>query len=129
MRPKGSATHLEGRRRRALKLLHQGKSLREVANLLACAASSVMRWRNNWQQGGDEGLCIRPSPGRPQKLNAGQRRQLLALLRKGARAHGYETDGWTASRIAELIRRRFRVHYHVGHVGRLIGALGWKSEG
>jgi transposase len=128
MRPRGSAGHLESRRRRALKLLGQGRSLREVANLMACAASSVMRWRNCWQQGGDDGLRVRPNPGRPHKLNTRQRRQLVALLGKGPRAYGYETDEWTAVRIAELIQRRFQVHYHIGHVGRLMNALGWKPK-
>jgi transposase len=127
MRPKGSAGRLESRRRRALKLLGQGRSLREVAHLVTCAASSVMRWRNTWKQGGDDALRIRPAPGRPPKLNAIQRRQLAALLRKGARAHGYETDVWTAARIAELIRRRFHVDYHIGHIGRLMNALEWES--
>src|SRR5437899_335750 len=127
MRPKGSARLLESRRRRALKLLGQGRSIREVAHLLACAASSVMRWRNTWQQGGDDALRVRPAPGRPSKLNAAQRRQLTALLRKGARARGYETDEWTAARIAELIQQRFHVDYHLGHIGRLMNALEWKS--
>lgn len=127
MRPKGSARRLESRRRRALKLLGQGRSLREVAHLVACAPSSVMRWRNTWQQGGDDALRIQPAPGRPPKLNAAQRRQLAALLLKGARAHGYETEEWTAARIAQLIRRRFRVDYHIGHIGRLMSTLGGKS--
>jgi len=40
-RPKGSADLLEHRRRRALALLGEGRSLHEVARLIACAASSV----------------------------------------------------------------------------------------
>src|SRR5688572_12052531 len=124
MRLKGSARRLESRRRRALKLLSQGRSLREVAHIVACAASSVMRWRDTWQQGGDEALRVRTAPGRPQKLTAAQRRRLVALLLKGARAHGYETDAWTSARIAELIQRRFHVEYHTGHIGRLMNTLG-----
>jgi len=128
MRLRGSARRLENRRRRALKLLSQGRSLREVANLVACAASSVMRWRDTWQQGGDEALRIRTAPGRPQKLSAAQGRLLVALLMKGARAHGYPTDTWTSARIAEMIRRRFHVEYHPGHIGRLMSTLGWKPD-
>lgn len=127
MRPKGPASRLESRRRRALKLLGQGRSLRQVAQLVACAASSVMRWRNSWQQGGDDALRIRPAPGRPHRLDAAQRRQLVLLLRKGARQQGYATDEWTAARVAELIQRRFQVDYHTGHIGRLLNALGWKQ--
>ena len=125
MRLQGSAQRLERRRRRALKLLGQGRSLREVACLVACAASSVMRWRNSWQRGGDDALQTRKAPGRPHKLTAAQRRQLAALLRKGA--HGYATDEWTAVRVAQLIQRRFQVDYHAGHIGRLINTLGLKQ--
>jgi len=126
MRPKGPARRLESRRHRALKLLRQGRSLRQVAHLVACVASSVMRWRDRWQQGGDEALRVRTTPGRPQKLTAAQQRRLVALLMKGARAHGYETDAWTSVRIAELIQRRFHIQYHPGHIGRLLHTLGWK---
>lgn len=126
MRPQGSAQRLERRRRRALKLLGQGRSLREVACLVACAASSVMRWRNSWLQGGDDALQPRKAPGRPHKLTAAQRRQLAALLRKGAQAHGFATDEWTAVRVAQLIQRRFHVDYHTGHIGRLMNTLSLK---
>jgi hypothetical protein len=47
MRLKGSAAVLEARRHRALRLLDQGRSLNEVARLLDCAPSSVMRWLIN----------------------------------------------------------------------------------
>ena len=54
MRPKGSAELLSDRRRRALKLLDEEFSLNEVARRLRCAASSVMRWRNEWRRRGAE---------------------------------------------------------------------------
>lgn len=41
-------------------------------------------------------------PGRPPKLDRGQRRRLERLLLRGARAAGYESDLWTCPRIAEL---------------------------
>jgi len=52
MRPKGSAELLSDRRRRALKLLDEDLSLNEVARRVHCAASSVMRWRNEWRRRG-----------------------------------------------------------------------------
>jgi transposase-like protein len=64
MRPQGSAKVLEARRRRALSLLDQGRSLNEVGRKLGCAPSSVMRWRNIVQRHGPAGLAVRFSPGR-----------------------------------------------------------------
>ena len=128
MRPRGSAAVLEARRRRGLRLLDQGRSLNEVARLLDCAPSSVMRWRDARDAGGEEALRVRFSPGRPPKLSARDRRRLVKLLQRGARAHGYVTDLWTTERVARLIFREFRVRYHRAHVGRVLHSLGWSVQ-
>jgi transposase len=96
--------------------LGSGRSLNEVSRLLDCAPSSVMRWRDTREAGGDEALRVRFSPGRPPKLSARERRRLVALLRRGAQAHGYATDLWTTTRVARAIFREFRVRYHRAHV-------------
>ena len=128
MRPRGSAELLENRRHRALGLLDGGRSLNEVARLLDCAPSSVMRWRDAREAGGAEALRVRFSPGRPAKLDARQRKRLVRLLLQGAITHGYTTELWTTARIARLIWKEFRVRYHRDHVGRLLHALGWTVQ-
>jgi len=128
MRPRGSAAVLEARRHRALKLLDDGRSLHEVGRLLGCAPVSVMRWRNAREQGGAAALRVRFSPGRPPKLSARQRQQLVKLLLRGAMAQGYRTEIWTTARIAALIRKTFGVRYHRDHVGRLLHALGFSHQ-
>ena len=127
-RPKGSADMLEFRRRRALALLDEGRSLNEVARLLGCAPSSVMRWRDRRRRGGVKALKVGASPGRPSKLTALQRRQLIRLLLRGAMAHGYTTEVWTTGRITEVIEEHFSVTYHRDHVGRLLHGLGWSAQ-
>src|SRR5205809_7173855 len=84
MRPKGSAELLSDRRKRALKLLDEEFSLNEIARRLHCAASSVMRWRNEWRRRGADSLRVRFSPGRPRRLTRSQERRLLRILLKGA---------------------------------------------
>ena len=127
-RPKGSADLLEDRRRRALALLDSGLSLNEVGRRMGCNASSVMRWRDARRRGGAKALRVRFSPGRPWKLDAAERRRLIALLLEGPIAHGYRTNLWTTSRIAEVIRRKFGVRYHRAHVGRLMHSLRWSPQ-
>lgn len=124
-RPAGSADLLEDRRKRALQLLDFGLSLNEVARRIGCNASSVMRWRNARRRGGAKALKVRFSPGRPWKLNAAQRKRLIALLLKGPTAHGYRTNLWTTTRIADVIRRKLGIRYHRAHVGRLMHSLQW----
>lgn len=128
MRPRGSAEVLEARRRRALELLNEGHSLNAVARWLRCAASSVMRWRDAVRRHGERAFQVRASPGRPPKLSKRQRQQLVRLLLQGSLAHGYRTELWTTSRVAELIEHHFGVRYHPDHVGRLLHSLGWTPQ-
>jgi transposase len=127
-RLKGSADMLEDRRRRALALWDKGLSLNEVGRRIHCAASSVLRWLRARRRGGPNALRVRFSPGRPLKLGAGQRHRLVKLLVKGPQAHGYRTQLWTTTRIAEVIRKEFGVDYHRDHVGRLMHSLNWSHQ-
>jgi transposase len=45
MRPHGSPTDLEARRRRAVALLDKGLGVREVARQIDCSPASVSRWQ------------------------------------------------------------------------------------
>ena len=123
MRPTGSAAELEARRRRAVALLAERKSLTEVAQLVAADVSSVKRWKRAWKAGGVAALRSKPIPGRPAKLTAAHRRRLAKIVRAGPLKAGFTTDWWTCKRVAEVIRREFAVTYHPDHVGRLLHAL------
>jgi transposase len=127
-RPKGSAELLEARRRQALRLLDEGFSLNEVGRLLDIAPSSVMRWRDALESGGDEALKVRCSPGRPRTLTDQQRKKIVKLLLKGAMANGFSTELWTAQRVASLIKAHCRVQFHRGHVARLLHEMGFSCQ-
>jgi len=128
MRPKGSADLIAYRRRRALALLDEGRSLQEVARLIGCHASSVLRWRDARARKGEGAFAVGASPGRPPKLSAARRKKLSRILMKGARANVYRTDLWTTRRIGQIIERELGVSYHRGHVGRLMAAIGWTCQ-
>ena len=127
-RPKGSPDLIEDRRRRALVLLDEGRTINEVGRMMHCAPSSVMRWRDAHRRRGAKAFEVRFSPGRPWKLAKQQRRRLLKVLLKGAIAYGYATELWTTARLAEVIEAEFRVKYHPDHVGRLMHSLGWSHQ-
>ena len=128
MRPKGSPKDLEARRIRAAALIGEDRTLSEVAGLIGCHPSSVMRWRDAFEEGGAAGLRARPAPGRPCELTSRQRVRLVRLLLKGPLARGHWTDVWTTQRIADLIAEEFEVSYHRDHVGRLLHGLGWSCQ-
>lgn len=128
MRPLGSPAQLEARRLKAWKLLREGVAPVDVARRLGVGRRSVRRWRAEADRKGSRGLDARPASGRPSRLTERWREALVNCLLTGARACGFPTDLWTCPRVAELIRRRFKVRYHVDHVSRLLRALGFSPQ-
>lgn len=128
MRPHGSPAQLEARRLHALSLLQQGLAPVEVARRVGVDRRSVRRWKATARTGGRDAVRARPVPGRPPKLDAGDRRRLEQVLLRGAHAAGFATDLWTCPRVATVIRREFGVRYHVDHLGRLLRRLGWSPQ-
>jgi transposase len=127
-RPKGSAELIEARRRQALRLLDEGFSLNEVGRMLGSAPSSVMRWRDAHNSGGEEALKVRFSPGRPRALTNRQRKKVVKLLLKGALANGFSTELWTTRRVASLIEQHCEVQFHRSHVARLLHEMGFSCQ-
>jgi transposase len=128
MRPPGSSESLESRRHQAVELDKQGLSQGEIAQRLKTTPQSVGRWLRAYRRGGAARLAAKPTPGRPPRLNALQRRRLRSRLIRGALANGYETDLWTCPRIVELIQRCYGVAYHVDHIPRLMARMGFSCQ-
>jgi transposase len=109
-------------------LLQQGLSWRAVARRVQASVSSVSQWRAAWQRGGDAALAPKPVPGAPRKLTDQHHEQLVPLLLKGARAHGFPNELWTLKRIAAVIQVHFGVRYHPAHVWKILRRLGWSCQ-
>src|SRR2546428_9387001 len=88
MRPQGSPAELERRRLRAIELLQREIPVHVVAERLGVDRRSVRRWKRAYRGRGRNGLRARPAPGRPPKLSAAQRRQLVRVVVAEAGAGG-----------------------------------------
>jgi transposase len=129
MRPHGSQSELEKRRRRAIELLKQGNTtLSDVARQVGASKSSVSRWQQAYHESGSKALRSKEIPGRPPKLSSEQKAQLEQVLLAGPLAAGYRTDLWTLKRIAEIIRKQFGTTYHPNHVWRLLVGMNWSCQ-
>jgi putative transposase len=128
MRPAGTPTELEVRRRIAANLLLDGMGIREVARAIEASPSSVKRWKDALESNGEPGLSAKEQPGREPLLTDQQKRRLLRLLERGPIAAGYKTEQWTCPRVADLIEEHFGVRYHAGHVWRILRSLGWSWQ-
>ena len=129
MRPRGASEELERRRRRAIGLLQKGQTYRGVAHILGASLSSVVRWFQAYKRGGFRSLRSKPTPGRPCRLSAGQKKSLARVLLRGAQAAGYSTELWTLRRIGEVIRRQFGVRYSISAIRRLLVVdMNWSTQ-
>ena len=128
MRPCGSPSELERRRRRAIDLLREGHPPVEVARVVGVDRRSVRRWNAAFKKEGEEGIRAKPSPGRPPRLNREAKEDLVEALTEGPIASGFPTELWTCPRVAHLIEERFGIRYHPDHVCRLLHSLGWSPQ-
>ena len=127
--PRRDFQALEHRRKQAARLFAAGRMiLAAIAHQLKVSRQSVSRWYAEWKQGGVSALRGAGRAGRKPKLDRPQLRQVEKALLQGARAHGFGTDLWTLPRVATVIERLTQVHYHPGHVWKILGAMDWSLQ-
>lgn len=115
-----------GRRRmRAARLLKAGQTQAEVAREVGVTRQSVSRWYRQFRRGG---IAALRGAGRKPRLDEAQRDRIDAVLRAGAQAQGFRTGLWTLPRVALVIRRLTGVHYHPGHVWKLLRGMAWTLQ-
>ena len=113
---------------RAWKLKEQGWQQKDIAVALGVSEGAVSHGIKRGREGGGEALKAHPPKGVSLRLTEQQKAQIPELLVKGAEAYGFRGDVWTASRVAQVIRRTFGVRYHRDHVGKLMREAGWSRQ-
>jgi transposase len=113
----------------AADLIEGGASDREVARRIRVSRMSANRWRRALAAGGRAALASKGPGGGPCKLTAAQVRELETVLEAGPAAWGWDEDQcWTLARIAEVVRRRFRVGYTLAGLDLLLHRIGWSVQ-
>src|SRR4051794_39513260 len=126
-RPFGTADELERRRKQAVQAVTGGESRTTVAKVLGVHIKTIARWVRAARKPG--GLDAKPQPAPASGLTDADLRKLEGLLAKGAKAHGWHNELWTAARVARLIDREFGIEYHPEHVRKILKRrLGWTSQ-
>ena len=116
------------KRLQAVVLNSQGRSSGDLAAILQASRSKVSEWLARYQTHGVEGLLEGQRCGRPPQLGTSQRQSLQDILDSGPVAYGLDTGIWTSPMIAWVIGQEFRVHYHPGHVRKLLHELGFSMQ-
>lgn len=128
MRPKGTATELEARRRRAIDLLDSGLTPTQVALAVGVARQTIQRWKAAVRDGGKNALKAIPQHINTCQLTDAQQKELGKIIQAGAAKAGFETDLWTTARLAQVIKDRFGIQYNSDHVGRMLHRLGFSCQ-
>lgn len=119
---------LKNRRYKAVELFEKGERQASIARILGVSRQSVSRWYRDWFNGDREALCGSTQAGRKRRLAQDQPQLIEEELLRGARAHSYPSDLWTLPRVARLIEEITGVHYHPGHVWRVLRQMGWSLQ-
>ena len=119
---------MEKRRMKAIRLFEKDIAPAEVARRLGVHRQSASRWRKEWLAGGREALQSKGSIGRKRELSPDQEQELAVILEAGAVAAGLPPEAWTLPRVARIIRERFGVEYHPGHVSRVLSGMGFSCQ-
>ena len=89
-----------------LRLLHEGKSPKEVAEFLGVSQPTVYDWHHRWQKEGVEGLANRPKSGRPTKATDSYVKQLEEAVEQDPQELGYSFSIWSAERLRLHLKTR-----------------------
>lgn len=113
-----STSRTSERRRLAVQMVLNGTPQVEVAQLMGVSARSVRKWMRRYRRRGEEGLMTQPVTGRPPKLARRQEQSVLGWLQHPATRYGFATDLWTARRVAQLIEKKFAVHFNHRYINQ-----------
>jgi len=119
----------EFRLQQIVSLSQEGYSQSDIARLLNCSQAWVSKVLHRAQREGRENLKAKGfAPGKTPALSAPQLDRLRALLAAEAKAAGFDSDGWTRRRVADLIQQQFGVHHHLSHISRILNKLGFTLQ-
>jgi transposase len=116
-------------RLRSILLVHEGKTLAQVGQILEVARSTVQRWIERYRGTGVAGLLVRgPYQGKKPRLSLDQKRELAMVVRQGPENSGLDTGVWTSPIIADLVKRRFGIAYSPSQIRRVLHELGFSLQ-
>jgi transposase len=100
-----------------------GDSVDRLSDLYGIPSSTVYYWLDRFEERGIEGgLEDESRPGRPPKLDEGDRKSLTADLALSPTDVGYDADEWGPKLARDHIHREYGIEYSLGHVRRLLRA-------
>lgn len=118
-------------RRRAVRLVGEGRTQVEIAGLLGVTRQAVGNWMRAHRRGGDEALGARPRGrrGGHTKLTQAQQETIAGLI-VGNNPDQLKLPGflWTRALVRDLIAQRFAIEVGEDTAGRYLRAWGFSPQ-
>ena len=128
MRTIGTPAELERRRRLAVRRVKDGYSPAEIADVLGVDCRSVRRWVAAARLGGAKALKASDGAGRPAKLDHTQVKVVHRWLSRCPTECGFDTELWTAGRLAAMIRQAWDVSFNRRYLCDWLRANGYTPQ-
>lgn len=94
---------------------YEGKTSRDVGDMLQCDQKLVLYWKNRYEKEGLAGLKTRQKSGKPMLLSRRQEARIKYKVSENDPA-----NPWTTNRVCELIKKESGIRYSQRHVQRML---------
>ncbi len=127
-KPKDARLEREKVRAKAGKLFTKGVAQAEVARRCNVTRSAVSQWHAAWKKNKKEGLASKGHPGFPSRLTEKKREVFRKAVMAGPLSHGYETDLWTLSRLAAVMKKETGVRFAHNRTWQIVRELDFTCQ-
>jgi len=106
----------------------EGMTRAEAARLAGMERQALRDAVVRYNAEGLAGLHDRPRPGSEPRLDAARRAALRQLVLDGPEVEATGVSAWTLAELCHEVEARWGVRYHVGHMSKLVRALGLSRQ-
>jgi transposase len=104
--------------------VEQGLKVPQIAAIVRESEATVLRWLKRYRAEGLEGLHDAPRPGRPARITAAYRAELLAAVRRRPRSLGLPFSLWTLQCLVDYLAERTGIRVSDETVRRALKRVG-----
>ncbi len=122
---KASKNAVQSRRLLSLAVIYDGGRRTDAARIGGVGLQVIRDWVLRFNAEGPNGLIDRKAPGKPPKLNDGQRQALAAIVEQGPIPAIHGVVRWRLMDLAQWIWQEFRISLDETTVSRELKALGF----
>lgn len=108
-------------------MCHEGKTISQAAQICEVARSTAAEWLKKYRNAGLKSLVERGAyKGKASQLSDDQKQELRLIIRGCMELANLDTGVWTATVVAEVIKKRFGVTLSLSQIRRTLRKLGFR---